>query len=71
MTKELLTRESRRTLRPSDSSGKMFILVSWLGMLRPSWIISNCLICCLFSQMISAKSSHLGEKVWSVLSLSV
>lgn len=59
MTKELLTSWSRRTLRPSESSGRMFILVSWLGMLRPSWIISSCRICWRLIQIISAKSSHL------------
>jgi hypothetical protein len=30
-------------------------------MLRPSWIISSWRICCLFNQMISARSSHLHQ----------
>jgi hypothetical protein len=30
MTKELLTSASRRRLRPSESSGRMFMLTSWL-----------------------------------------
>ena len=61
MTKELLTSWSSNTLRPSESSGRMFMLVSWLGMLSPSWIISSCRICCRLIQIISAKSSHLRE----------
>ena len=32
-------------------------------MFSPSWIISSCLICCLFNQMISARSSHLNINI--------
>ena len=66
ITKEDLTRESRRTLSPSASSGRMFMLVSWLGMFSPSWIISSCRICCRFNQIISARSSHLSD-IWSYI----
>ena len=58
MTNELLTKESKSIVKPSLSSGKMFMVNSWLGMLSCSWIISNWRICCMLIQMISAKSSH-------------
>ena len=38
--------------------GKMFMVSSWLGSLRLSWIMANWRICCILFQMINAKSSH-------------
>ena len=58
MTNELLTKASKSIVKPSLSSGKMFIVNSWLGILRLSWIMASWRICCILFQIIRAKSSH-------------
>ena len=67
ITNELLTRESRRRLRPSDSSGRIFILLSWLNIMLISFIYFNsqCYFHCIRELL---KNRWIFNEIWLYIS---